>query len=285
MTAPPGRLHCRSSGPAAVRHASAALLPGLLCVLLLAPLSRAHAQGNFEIQVYPSETVPPRTTMVELHSNVAARGTTEQVNGVRPTQGAFHETLELTHGWTSWFETGFYLFTSIQPHEGWEWVGDHIRPRVRAPESWELPVGLSFSLEVGYQQRTYSVDTWTLELRPIIDKKLGPLYASFNPVFERSLKGESVKDGFEFSPSAKVAYDLTPNVSAGVEYYGELGPVRAVDPVRQQQHLLFAVVDLDLGAKWEFNAGVGFGLTPATDRLIFKLILGYRFDWGSGPVR
>jgi hypothetical protein len=26
---------------------------------------------------------------------------------------------------------------------------------------------------------------------------------------------------------------------------------------------------------------VGLGLTPATDGLIFKVILGYRFDWGS----
>jgi hypothetical protein len=38
------------------------------------------------------------------------------------------------------------------------------------------------------------------------------------------------------------------------------------------------VVDLDLGPKWEFNAGVGFGLTPSSDRLIVKMILGYRFD-------
>jgi hypothetical protein len=42
------------------------------------------------------------------------------------------------------------------------------------------------------------------------------------------------------------------------------------------------VIDLDLGPKWEFNAGVGFGLTPSTDRLIIKMILGYRFDWGGG---
>src|SRR5262249_26790304 len=56
------------------------------------------AQENFEIQVYGSETVPEGSTMVELHSNVAARGTTTTVEGVRPTQGAFHETIEVTHG-------------------------------------------------------------------------------------------------------------------------------------------------------------------------------------------
>ena len=35
-------------------------------------------------------------------------------------------------------------------------------------------------------------------------------------------------------------------------------------------------------AQENFNAGVGFGLTPATDGVILKLILGYRFDFASG---
>jgi hypothetical protein len=252
--------------------------------LLLALASAAAGQENFEIQVYGSETVAPRATMIELHTNSAIRGTTRREDGVLPTQGAVHETLEVTHGWTPWFETGFYLFTSIQPDGGWEWVGSHLRPRVRAPEDWRLPVGLSLSLEVGYQQRRFSTDTWTLEVRPIIDKQLGPWYVSFNPVFGRSLQGEGVKQGrgFEFVPSAKVAYDVTDKVTLGLEYYGGLGPVSAFDPLRRQQHLIFPVIDLNLGPKWEFNAGVGFGLTPATDGVILKLILGYRFDFASG---
>ena len=73
----------------------------------------ASAQGNFEIQVYGSETVEPGTTMVELHSNVAIKGTTTKEDGIFPTQHAAHETIEITHGFTPWFETGFYLFTSI----------------------------------------------------------------------------------------------------------------------------------------------------------------------------
>jgi hypothetical protein len=80
-----------------------------------------------------------------------------------------------------------------------------MRPRVRAPAHWHLPVGLSLSLELGYQRRAFSVDTWTLELRPIIDKQWGPWYVSINPVLERTLKGENANKGFEFSPAAKVS--------------------------------------------------------------------------------
>jgi hypothetical protein len=254
----------------------------LLLAIILIP-SVASAQGNFEIQVYGAQTVPPGSTMIELHSNTALEGTTRKEGGVLPTNHAVHETLEITHGWTSWFETGVYLFTSIQPDGGWMWVGDHIRPRVSAPASWGLPVGLSLSVEVGYQRPTFSTDTWTLELRPIIDKQLGRWYLSFNPVLDRSLKGEGATQGrgFEFAPNAKIAYDITRTVSAGLEYYGQLGPVTGFDPARRQQHLVFPVVDLDLGPRWEFNAGVGFGLTPSTDSYIVKVILGYRF---GGPA-
>jgi hypothetical protein len=240
----------------------------------------ACAQGNFEIQVYGSETVARGTTMVELHSNSAIQGTTRVEAGVLPTQHAVHETIEITHGWTEWFETGFYIFTSVQtlgPEQGYWWVGDHIRPRVRAPEEWHLPVGLSLSVEVGYQQSEFSPDTWTLEIRPIIDKQLGPWYFSINPAFEQSLKGPGTKTGIEFTPAAKVSYDLTKTVSPGIEYYGTLGPVGNFPPTSQQQHQLYAVVDLNLDPRWEINFGVGAGLTRATDGLIIKMILGRRF--------
>jgi hypothetical protein len=140
---------------------------------------------------------------------------------------------------------------------------------------------------VGYQRREFSTDTWTLEVRPIIDKQFGRWYVSFNPTLERSLKGEGVREGrgFEFAPNAKVSYDITKVVSAGVEYYGALGPLTGFDPRRRQEHLIFPVVDLNLGPRWEFNAGVGFGLTPSTDSYLLKLILGYRFGGPTPPGR
>jgi hypothetical protein len=215
--------------------------------------------------------------MFELHSNSALRGTTSETDGVRPTQHAVHETLEITHGWTPWFETGLYIFTSIQPDQGWEWVGNHVRPRLRVPQEWGWPVGLGLSIEIGYQRREYSTDTWTMEIRPIIDKQIGPWYLAFNPVLDQSLKGNSTKTGIEFSPAAKVGYDLTKIVSPGLEYYGGVGPLTNFNAMRHQQQLLFAVVDLNLDPKWEFNFGVGMGLTHDSNGVILKLILGRRF--------
>ena len=215
--------------------------------------------------------------MVELHSNYTVEGNRDTVDGVLPSRHAFHETLEVTHGFTPWFETGFYVFSSIQPGRGWEWVGDHIRPRVRIPEDWHWPVGLSLSTEVGYQRPEYSEDTWTFELRPIIDKQWGRWYVSLNPTFGLSLHGPNSNKGFDFAPSLKVSYDVTKVVAAGIEYYSGLGPLGSFDRLSEQQHQIFPTIDLNVSPRWEINFGVGIGLTQGTDDLIVKFILGRRF--------
>jgi hypothetical protein len=212
-----------------------------------------------------------------LHSNFTIDGEKERINGVYGSEHALHETLEITHGFTSWFETGFYVFSSIQPSDGWQWVGDHIRPRIRVPDEWHWPVGVSLSTEVGYQQRSFSEDTWSLEIRPIIDKQLGRWYFALNPALEKSLHGANSSAGWDFAPSLKISFDLTKVISPGIEYYGDLGEVGHFSPVHEQQHQLFPSLDLNLSPDWEINFGVGFGLTPSTDKLLVKLILGRRF--------
>ena len=242
-----------------------------------------HAQGSYEIQVYGSDLVEPGTTMVELHSNFtiegtkAAPGSNTTVDGTYPTEHQLHETVEITHGVSDWFEVGWYIFTSADSRVGWQWVGDHIRPRVRIPESWKWPVGVSLSTEVGYQRAVYSPDTWTIEIRPIVDKTLGKLYLCFNPTIDRSFHGPSVAEGVVFSPNVKVGYDFTRQVNAGFEYYGSVGPITGFDPLREQQQQIFAVTDLNVSPNWEINFGVGVGLTGSSDHLLVKMILGRRF--------
>jgi len=246
-------------------------------ILLFALPSDAKAQDNYEIQVYGAETVAPKRTMVELHSNFTFSGSKDVVDGVIPTNYAWHETIEITQGITPWFETGFYIFTSVNKGYGWQWVGDHIRPRVRAPDEWHWPVGVSLSVEIGYQRPQFSRDTWTLEIRPIVDKQLGHWYLSFNPTVDRSFHGPGIRSGVSFSPNFKAGYDITKRINAGLEYYGSLGPVTGFDPFRDQQQQIIPAVDLNLGPNWEFNFGVGVGVTHSTDHLLVKMILGRRF--------
>ena len=254
----------------------------LSLALFLLPLALPiRAQDNYEVQVYGADLVSPLHTMVELHSNFTFQGSKTAVDGVRPDNHALHETIEITQGITSWFETGFYIFTSYRAGEGYQWVGDHIRPRVRVPEEWHWPVNVSLSTEIGYQRRSYSTDTWTWEIRPIVDKQLGAWYLAFNPAVDRSFHGLEVPKGVTFAPNVKVSYDVTKQVALGVEYYGALGSITGFDPLRDQQQAIFPAIDLNLSPNWEFNFGVGIGLTGGTDHLLVKMILGRRFNWGK----
>ena len=251
--------------------------------VLLCCAAALHAQGNYEVQVYGSDLVPPNVTMVELHSNFTAQGEKRILDGQLPTNHAEHETLEITHGFDDWFELGFYQFTSIQPDGSWNWVGTHLRPRIAIPDSYGLPVGLSLSMEVGYQRAVFSADTWTWEIRPIVDKKIGKWYLCANPVLARSFHGPSVNGGLDFSPNIKFSYDVTKKIAAGVEYYGDYGPLTNFAPLHEQQQDILPAVDVDFGDKWEFNFGVGLGVTGGTDHLLIKTILGYRFNFHKTP--
>jgi hypothetical protein len=121
-------------------------------------------------------------------------------------------------------------------------------------------------LEFGYQRPEFSTDTWTLEIRPIIDKQRGRWCWSLNPVLDWALKAQSANKGPDFSPSLKVSHDFTPLISGGIEYYGTWGPITGFDPWEEQQQQLFPVIDLNLGPEWELNRRVGFGRAATKQR-------------------
>jgi hypothetical protein len=223
-------------------------------------LTRA-AQGNYEIQVYGADTVEPKNLMVELHSNFTPEGQKYVIDGVYPTNHQEHETLELTEGINDWSEVGFYIFTSEQAGHGVQWVGDHIRPRVRVPDSWHWPVGVSLSTEVGYQRAVYSPDTWTWEIRPIVDKTVGRWYFALNPALERTWHGPDVNQGSASRPARRSA-TTSPSSQRRLRVLRRLRPHRRrFDTLHNQQQQIFAVTDLNVSPKWEINIGVGVGPT------------------------
>jgi len=247
-------------------------------VLLITGLA-VSGQNNYEIQVYASPTQPKHSSIFELHSNYTMNGSTEIVDGVIPSNHSVHETVEITTGITPVFEIGAYLFTNYTPGYGYQIVGTHLRPRVMAPGDWGIPFDLSLSLEFGYQKPAYANETWSLEIRPILDKQWDKLYVSFNPTFGIALKSQYSNAVPAFEPNLKISYNLFGNNAFGLEYYGDMGPVTQFDQGSQQNHALFIAYDLLNNPKWEVNAGVGFGLTPATDPVVIKLILGRRVKW------
>lgn len=256
----------------------------LFAIGLLITSSNLFAQENYEIQVYASPTMTKGNTIFELHSNFTFDGEKNIVDGVRPSYHSLHETLEITHGITENFEIGFYLFSNYASSYGYKIIGTHIRPRIRVPEKWKWPFGASLSAEFGYQRKAYSYDTWSLELRPIFDKQFKKFYLAFNPTFAIGLKNESNDHAPGFEPNIKTSYTFN-KMALGLEYYGDIGPINQIPPLSSQGHALFIVADLFINPKWEINLGPGFGITEATDGLVFKLLIGRRINWKDATKR
>jgi hypothetical protein len=252
-------------------------IPSFVFCLLLGSI--VHAQENYEIQVYSSPTQTKNSTIFELHSNFTFKGEKQIINKVLPSYHAIHETVEITTGIADNFELGLYLFVNNTPSHGFQIVGTHIRPRVTAPLRWKLPVGLSLSAEIGYQQATFSEEVWNMEIRPIIDKTWNKFYASLNPTLGISLQGISNKHTPVFEPNLKLSYQFFKTTSLGFEYYGSTGYINNFETIINQEHALYAVYDLTGNAKWELNIGAGVGLTQATDKLVGKVLVGRRINW------
>ncbi|MCW3079748.1 hypothetical protein [Segetibacter sp.] len=247
------------------------------CFLIVCSLTSstiATAQAENEIQVYASPTIGEKRTIAELHNNYTFNGSKNLAD--RKSARWVNHTLEITRGLAKNVEIGFYTFVALSPNGKYQYLGNQIRPRVTAPERWKLPFGASLSAEFGrFRDNVFIPFYWQGEIRPIIDKTFGSVYASFNPNIDFVVSGPNKEWGF--SPQFKTFYNVKQKVGLGVEYYSGLGSFNNFRPVAQQEHLLGPMFDLLAYPDWELQTGFLFGLTPNSNQSIFKLLIGRRF--------
>jgi len=260
-----------------IRSCPRSLTLCLTITALLFLVVTTRAQDPFEIQIYEYETVPKGKWNLETHINFVGRGTKFFEGPVAPANHQFHLTFELTRGITEHFELAGYLVLANRPGGGTEYVGWRVRPRVRLPKSWGLPVDISVAAEVGFPRKAYEENSVTLELRPIIEKKLGRWQLDFNPVFGRALRGPGTDEGWDFEPGVRVGYELTRRLDLSLEYYGSTGPVTNVLPRNEQVHQFFPGGDLKFGENIIWNFGIGIAATPAGNQLVYKSRIGILF--------
>src|SRR2546428_1465893 len=196
----------------------------------------AEAQDPFEIEVYGSETAPRRAWELDTHLNYTARGTTAFDGPVAPTEHQVHLAFELTRGLTDHWEVTASLLSAYRPGPGVEYAGWRVRSRVRAPEAWRLPVDLGLAAELEFSPAAYDESTAGLEIRPILEKRIGRLQLQFNPVIERSLAEHDTSGDaeWEFEPSGRVGVAGGQGGALGVGDDGKGGPFRTPRPPQRQ---------------------------------------------------
>ena len=228
---------------------------------------RLAAQDPFEIEVYGYRTAARGEWELDTHLNYVARGTSAFDGTVAPTEHQGHLALELTHGLTDHWEVAAYLLSAYRPGAGFGYAGARVRSRVRVPEGWRLPVDFSLAAELEFSPAAYDESAIGLEIRPILERRLGRLLLDVDPVLERGLRahGAASTGEWEFEPSARAGFAVSRTVDLSLEYYGKLG-----ETPTDRVHQIYPGVDLKLGEDVEINLGVGVGLTTAGSRLVMK---------------
>jgi hypothetical protein len=246
------------------------IIRAALFVALLAAPALAFAQTD-EIQVYDGGLAPVGVFNLTVHSNFTPQGlTTPAFPGAVVADKSFNGVPEWALGVTRWFEAGLYLpLYSHDQASGWGLDGFKLRALFAVPNADDRKFFYGANFEFSINAHRWDTTHFTSEIRPIIGWHLKPWDIIVNPIVDTAYDG--VKN-LEFVPATRVAYNFTSGWTAAVEEYDDFGPIHAFAPAGEQAHQLFGVVDRSWKG-WDIEAGVGVGLTDATDRLTLKLIL------------
>jgi hypothetical protein len=243
-------------------------------VSALIPLGARAAQQD-EIQVYADDINKPGQFGLELHLNTTPSGrTVADYPGEITNDHGFRFTPEFSYGLRSDLELGLYLPMLIDGDGEYHFVGVKyrlkwlpIRPKDDG-EGWFAGTNSELS-RVGYK---FSQSQWTTELRPIIGYKGKDWLFAFNPILDWDLSNGLQSWEPTFIPSVKLTREISKGLSAGVEYYSDLGKIGHIEPWDKQDNRIYEVIDVDV-KPLQFNFGVGYGLTEASDRWTVKAII------------
>jgi hypothetical protein len=250
-------------------------------VAAFALVSRPAAAQTDEIQVYDGELAAPGIFNLTWHNNFTPSGLkTPAFPGAVVADRSWNGVPEWAYGVTRWFEAGLYLpLYSRDKSAGWGLDGVKLRTLFAVPNAADRTFFYGANFEFSYNARRWDQKRFTSEIRPIIGWHLKPFDVIVNPIVDTAYNG--IKN-LEFVPATRVAYGVAPGWAIAAEEYDDFGPVRAFRPVGDQVHQLYAVVDRK-GGLFDVEAGLGFGLTGASDHLTFKVILSR--DLNRQPIR
>jgi hypothetical protein len=229
------------------------------------------ARAVDEIQVYNAEIAKVGQWTFQLHLNYAFDGRKEPdfPGGLIP-HHALNGTGEWAYGITDWWEMGFYTPFAVDQNGTPYSNAVKIRQLFVTPNAEKRDFFYGVNFELSYARPQFSETKWNMEIRPIIGWRRGDYEFIVNPIVDFSFGQDSQNT---FAPAARFAKKLSETLSVGVEYYTDLGPLQNILPFNEQQHNIYAVVDFKVG-RFDVNAGLGYGLTPGSDRLMGKIIIG-----------
>ena len=263
----------------------------LLAGAALAAFATQPAMATDEIQVYNAGIAAPGQFTIQQHLNYVPLGVKEPpFPGGLISHNSINGTPEFAYGVTDWWELGLYLPFAIKDQQFLS-NGFKLRTLFVSPNAEQRNFFYGVNFEFSNTTPKFSQSKFGMEIRPIIGVRNADWEFIVNPIVDISFGRYGEAD---FAPAARVARKVAPETYVGLEYYSDFGEIGNFARLPDQQHTLFAVTDFKLGV-FDVDFGVGYGLTPASDRWVVKTIIGYAFPVpganpgtgersGAGPV-
>ena len=251
---------------------------GLLAGAAFSVVLGQPARATDEIQVYNAGIAAPGQFTIQQHLNYVPLGVKDPpFPGGLISNNSINGTPEFAYGVTDWWEVGLYLPFAIKDQQ---FLSDSFKLRTLfvSPNAEKRDFFYGVNFEFSNTTPKFSQSRFGLEIRPIIGVRNADYEFIVNPIVDISFGKYGEAD---FTPAARVARKLGPDLFAGLEYYADFGEIGNFAKLAEQQHTLFAVTDFKLGV-FDVNFGVGYGLTPASDRFVVKTIVGYAFPVPGG---
>jgi hypothetical protein len=249
-------------------HRQLIAVAAVVCALV-APV-RALAQTD-EIQVYDGDLTPVGKFNLTWHNNYTPKGlTVPAFPGAVIADKSWNGVTEWAYGVTPWFEAGLYLpLYSHSTNLGETFDGFKLRALFAVPHAAERTFFYGANFEFSINQKDWNENRYSSEVRPIIGWHLKPWDIIINPIIDTDYNGFK---NLDFAPAMRVAYNFSDKWALAAEEYADYGPVSSPFTTSNQSHMLYGVVNHTMRFL-EIEAGVGFGLTSATDKVTLKLLL------------
>jgi hypothetical protein len=258
-----------SGGRRARAAAGAALALGLV---LAAPGAWPAPE---EIQVYLDDLTAPGHFGLDIHNNLALRASDlPDYDGARPPDHVYRLTPEFYYGLSPTVELGVYVLTAFDRGHEWHVDGGKIRLKYVAPHDETSGPFWGLNLEVGRSDRAVAERPWNYELKGIVGERLGRWLLAANVNVDSALSSHGGPASLELD--TRLGYAISHSTQVALEAYDELGPLSAPGALPARSHVLYLVVDSDLGP-CDLSAGIGRGLTGASDGWVLKAIIGFHF--------
>jgi hypothetical protein len=236
------------------------------------------AKATDEIQVYNAGIAQAGQFTIQQHLNDIPLGVKDPAfPGALVSNHSLNGTPEFAYGVTDWWEVGLYLPFSVQDQK---FYSDSFKLRTLfvSPHADQRDFFYGVNFEFSNETPPFAQTRFALEIRPIIGIRNADYEFIVNPIVDIGFGKYGETD---FVPAVRLARKIGPDLFAGFEYYADFGKIGDFKAVSEQQHTLFAVTDFKAGI-FDVNFGVGYGLTPLSDRWVVKSIIGYAFPVPGG---